>query len=91
MGFCKKAIRLNPIPPSYYFVNLGFAYLGAGQYEEAIEAYNKSIKKQSNNIFAHIHLAGTYSLMGREKDANEAALEVLKIDPEFSLKNVAKG
>lgn len=90
IGFCKKAIRLNPIPPSYYFLNLGGAYYGAGQYEEAIEAYNKSIKKQSNNILAHIALAATYSLMGREKDAHEAALEVLKIDPEFSLRNFAK-
>jgi len=91
IGFCKKAIRLNPVPLSYYFSNLGFAYFGAGQYEEAIEAYNKSIKKQSNSIFVHICLAATYSLMGREKDAHEVALEVLKIDPEFSLRNVAKG
>lgn len=90
IGFCKKAIRLNPVPPSYYFVTLGFAYLVAGQYEEAIEAYNKTVKKQSNFIVAHILLAGTYSLMGREKDAHEAALEVLKIDPEFSLRNLAK-
>jgi len=90
IGFCKKAIRLNPGPPSYYFVTLGFAYLGAGQYEEAIEAYNKGIKKQSNFIIAHILLAGTYSLMGREKDAHEAALEVLKIDPEFSLRKLTK-
>ena len=28
--------------------------------------------------------------MGREKEAHEAALEVLKIDPEFSLKNLGK-
>ena len=35
-------------------------------------------------------LAGTYNLMGRENDAHEAALEVLKIDPEFSLKKFAK-
>ena len=91
IGFCKKAIRLNPIPPSSYFLHLGGAYLGAGQYEEAIEAYNKTIKKQPNNIFGHISLVAAYSLMGREKDAHEAALEVLKIDPEFSLRNVAKG
>ena len=90
IGFCKKAIRLNPVPPSYYFVILGFAYLGAGQYEEAIEAYNKGIKKQSKSIVAHMLLAGTYSLMGRGKDAHEAALEVLKIDPEFSLRKVTK-
>jgi len=71
-------------------VNSRSAYFVAGQYEDAIEAYNKSIKKQSNNIFAHISLAATYSLMGREKDAHEATLEVLKIDPELSLGNFTK-
>ena len=62
----------------------------ARQYEEAIEAFKKSIKRQPNNIFAHVGLTGTYSYMGREKEAHEAALEVLKIDPEFSLKNLGK-
>ena len=90
IGFCKKAIRLNPVPPSYYFVNLGHAYLAAEQYEEAIEAYKKSIKREPNSVSAHIGLAATYSLMGSEKDAHEAAMEVVKIDPEFSLKNFAK-
>ena len=90
IGFCKKAIQLNPFPPSIYLVNLGNAYRATGQYDKAIEAFKKGIKREPNNIFAHIGLAGTYSLMGREKEAHEAALEVLKIDPEFSLKNFAK-
>ncbi len=90
IGFCKKAIRLNPFPPSFYLHHLGGAYRAAGQYDKAIETYNKSIKREPNNVFAHIGLAATYSLMGREKEAHEAALEVLKIDPEFSLKKFAK-
>ena len=69
---------------------MGHAYSAARQYEEAIEAFKKSIKREPNNIFAYVGLTGTYSLMGREKDAHEAALKVLKIDPEFSLKNLAK-
>ena len=90
IGFLKKAIRLNPFPRSIYLFNLGNAYSAARQYEEAIEAFKKSIKRQSNNIFAYVGLTGTYSLMGREKESHEAALEVLKIDPEFSLKKFAK-
>ena len=90
IGFLKKAIRLNPFPRSIYLFNLGNAYCSTGQYEEAIEAFKKSIKQEPNNIFAYVSLTGTYSLMGREKDAHEAALKVLKIDPEFSLKNLAK-
>ena len=90
IGFIKKAIRLNPFPTGYYLNFLGVAYTGAKQYEEAIEAYKKSIKREPKSIFPHINLAWTYSLMGREKDAHEAALEVLKIEPDFSLKNFAK-
>jgi adenylate cyclase len=90
IGFIKKSIRLNPFPPAFYLHHLGNAYRAAGQYDKAIEAYKKSIKREPNNIFAHIGLAGTYSFTGREKEAHEAALEVLKIDPEFSLKNFAK-
>ena len=90
IGFLKKAIRLNPFPRSIYLVNLGNAYCATGQYEEAIESFKKGIKREPDNIFAHIGLTATYSLMGREKEAHEAALEVLKIDPEFSLKKLAK-
>ena len=90
IGFCKKAIQLNPFPPSIYLVNLGNAYRATGQYDKAIEAFKKGIKREPNSIFAYVSLTGTYSLMGREKEAHEAALKVLKIDPEFSLKNLAK-
>lgn len=71
-------------------MNLGNSYRATGQYEEAIETFEKSIKREPDNIFAHIGLTATYSLMGHEKEAHEAALEVLKIDPEFSLKKFAK-
>ena len=88
--FIKKSIWLNPFPPGFYLMNLGNAYCATGQYEEAIEAFKKSIKQEPNNIVAHAGLAATYSYMGREKEAHEAALEVLKIDPEFSPKKSVK-
>jgi tetratricopeptide (TPR) repeat protein len=88
--FIKKSIRLNPFPPGFYLMNLGNAYRSTGQYEEAIEAFKKSIKQEPNNIVAHAGLTATYSYMGRERDAHEAALEVLKIDPEFSPKKSVK-
>jgi len=83
--FCNKAIRLNPMPPAVYFCNLGFAYRGAELYKEAIEAFKKSIEIQPDFIFSHIGLAGSYSLLGSEKEAYEAGLAVRKINPEFSL------
>ena len=43
-----------------------------------------------NDIISHIGLAGTYSMMGREKEARAEAAEVLRINPKFSLDGYAK-
>jgi len=88
--FVKKATRLNPIPPAYYFVYLGAANRVLGQYEEAISAYKKAIYKQPTLLFAHIGLAASYVYLGREEEAHTEAAEVLEIDPKFSLERYAK-
>jgi len=86
----KKAIALNPVPPSYYLCHLGSAYRALGRYEEAIEAYKKGLHREPDNIFAHMGLAATYSLMGHEEEAGAEAAEVLRIDPNLSLKDMEK-
>jgi TolB-like protein/Tfp pilus assembly protein PilF len=86
----EKAIRLNPIAPSYYFHMLGMAYRETGRYEESITACKKAIKRQPSNLFAHLILASTYSLLDRKEEARAAAAEVLRISPKFSLDYFAK-
>ena len=81
----KKAIRLNPFPPSYYLMFLGSAYSSVRQYEEAIDALKKSIHLEPNNLFAHVILAATFIKAEREEEAHNQAAEVLRIDPKFSL------
>jgi adenylate cyclase len=81
----KKAIRLNPMPTSNYFDSLGSSYLGLERYEEAVESFKKAVKVSPTDIFARYLLTSTYSLMGLESEARKEALEVLSIDPDFSL------
>ena len=50
----------------------------------------KALQREPNNIFAHTNLAGTYILMGREKEARAEAAEVLRINPKFSVDFWAK-
>ena len=38
----KKAIRLNPIPPTFYLFGLGMSYSLAGQHEKGIEWCEKA-------------------------------------------------
>jgi adenylate cyclase len=86
----KKAIRLNPIPPSWYLNDLGYAYSQVGRYEEAISAYKKALHHTPDNLFVHLGLAFAYISSGRQEEARAAASEVLRIDPMFSLDKLEK-
>jgi len=86
----EKAIRLNPNGPTWYFLNFGHSYRFTGQYQEAITQYKRALRVAPNNIMAHISLAGTYSLLGRDEEAHAEAAEVIRINPKFSLESFAK-
>jgi adenylate cyclase len=87
----KKAIRLNPIPQSYYFLKLGRAYRMKEQYEKALASCKKALDQNPNDLFAYVDHAATYILMGRKEEASDAAAEVLKRSPNFSIEHFVKG
>ncbi len=88
--FFQSAIRLNPKPPNTYLRHYAVALRDTGRYEEAIAQLKKAIEREPRDIMSYIVLASTYSRAGREKEARQAAAEVLKINPKFSLENLAK-
>jgi adenylate cyclase len=84
----QKAIRLNPNPVSSfltYHMQLGQAFMYTGRYEEAVSAYKKAVERMPKYPWSHLMLAATYSMMGREKEAQAEVAEVLSISPKFSL------
>jgi adenylate cyclase len=86
----KKAIRLSPIPPARCLFNMAACYRIIGQYEDAIAIYKKILQKQPDQMLAHLGLAATLMLAGREDEARTQAAELLRIDPKFSLERFAK-
>ena len=86
----KKAMRLNPISPWYYFYWLGLGHWVMGQYEEAIAAYKKMLHLRPTSLVAHIVLTTSYSLLGRDEEARAEAAEVLRLNPKFSVDKYAK-
>jgi adenylate cyclase len=90
--FFKKSLRLSPLPidPST-LGRLGQAYRQLGQYEEAVATYKKALQLYgADHLPAHVTLAGVYALMGREQEAHAEAVEVMRIDPKFSLESYAR-
>jgi adenylate cyclase len=85
--FFKKAIRLNPFPPNWYLFSLGQTYSLSGQYNEAIATFNSALQRNPNDFSANIGLAMTYSFMGQNKKARTFGKEVLRLYPDFSLKD----
>jgi adenylate cyclase len=89
INLIKKGMLLNPFPPLHYQLWLGHAYRLLAQYRKAIEVYEKILKRQPDNLWAHIWLTATYITLGYEEDARRHAEEVLKVDPTFSVEQYA--
>jgi adenylate cyclase len=85
-----KAFRLNPLPPTWYFHFLGHAHYLVGRYEEAIVEYKKALQHSPENLMANIGLTASYSSLGHKKEAQALAVNVLKINPKFSLADFEK-
>jgi tetratricopeptide (TPR) repeat protein len=85
----EKVIRLNPFGPATMYANLGGALRAAERYEEAVSAFKKTTQLAPDNFHYRVRLAVTCSLMGREREARTEAAEVLRINPKFSVDELA--
>jgi adenylate cyclase len=81
----KEAIRLNPKPPTTYLRFYGIAFRDSGRYDEAIVQAQKATEQEPKDLIAWILLTSSLSLAGRDEEAREAAKEILKIRPKFSV------
>ena len=86
----QKAIRRSPFDQSFYLLQLGATYNDLGHYEDAIKAYKKVLQYAPDNIFAHLGLTASYIYVNEDDKAREAAAEVLRINPNFSVERYAK-
>ena len=86
----EKSMRLNPIPPAEHLNYLGYAYRSLGRYQDAIEVHEKVLRHSPNNVFAHIWLTAAYSALGREEEARQQAKKLIRVDPTFSVRQLAE-
>jgi adenylate cyclase len=90
LAMAKEAIRLNPIPPGFYYQNITHLYCLTGQYEEAIKVGKEATRVEPNNFTLRAFLTIAYSLHGRQEEARIEAAEVLRINPKFRVEHWAK-
>ena len=75
IGYLKQAMRQDPQYPAWYLWNLGHAHYLAGQYELAVDIFQRALVKDSDFWPSHAFLALSYDALG---DSDKAVVEIGK-------------
>ena len=86
----RQAIRLNPMAPSWYFHNLAAIYRNLKNYNEAEIWAEKAVQQEPKNNISRLVLCSIYSLLKKDEEARIEANEIMKLNPQFSLKKFKK-
>jgi tetratricopeptide (TPR) repeat protein len=79
-------LRLKALPiDDRCLYGVASAYALAGRLEEAAALSQRLLQQFPNSLPSHLQLADIYSHLGRETEAQAAAAEVLRLNPNFSL------
>jgi adenylate cyclase len=87
----KKAMRLSPFYRPGLLRALGNNYRLSGRLEEAVACYRESLKRESGYLAPYVNLASVLGELGGVEEAREAAREVLRQEPGFSISGYAMG
>ena len=82
--------RLSPRYPAWILGMEGLAQHMLGRHEDAIVTLNEDIRRLPRGPFARPRLIAVYADLDRLEEARAAAAELLKLNPEFSVKNYVK-
>jgi adenylate cyclase len=85
IGFVKKAMRVDPKYGPWILLWLGDSYYLMRRYDEAISLYQEAVHRAPNYLSPHRMLAATYAELGRQKEAQAEAAEVMRLNPAFSV------
>ena len=83
----ETALRLSPRDPNVTWWEFYICHLHSHleQWEQTIEWCNKSIASGNETQWPYTDLAAAHGWLGHMKEAKEAAAQVLKYDPSFTI------
>jgi tetratricopeptide (TPR) repeat protein len=85
------AIRLSPLDPRLFLSQTGMAYAHffSGRYEEGLSWASSATQSQQNFPGPQRTLMANLAMAGRITEARQACYALLKIDPTFSIADIA--
>ena len=91
MELIKRAMRVCPLYRPGFLRALGAAYRFSGHPEEAVWAFRESLKREPSYLAPHVNLTSTLGELGRIEEAKDAAREILRLAPNFSIETYMDG
>lgn len=85
VGLERQALRLNPLNPTNYLVELGRAYVQLGKLDEAKAVLQQVVTRRPRWMNARALLVAACHGMGLASEAVEQAQEILRLRPSFRL------
>jgi adenylate cyclase len=78
----ERAMKINPLHPYWYWQEYGLAKYSCGQYEQAIEAFNKNADMADYDL---AFIAACFEALGNHQEAKQMVNKLLAIEPAGSV------
>ncbi len=88
VGLIERAMRFSPFYPDWYLGMLGLSYRLLERYDEAIDIDLMRLERSPQNVFSNFRLAVVYEEIDRHADACTQVAELLRKNPDASLRQI---
>jgi TolB-like protein len=90
---CETALQLAPFRPVNYVMQLAWSLTGNAQYNASIPLFKEVIDRSPQSFFAYLAFKGltaAYELTDRHAEAQWAAENVMRMNPDFTLEKESR-
>src|SRR5829696_1479091 len=86
----QRAIRLSPRDPMHFYslFGIGHAHFAKGDYDKAIEAFERGLGEQPSAFFAYRPLTASYAKANRVEEARRSLAVLLRAYPGLTISKV---
>ncbi len=82
-----RGLRLDPVPPGWYWGALADTYLRMQRWEQSIPVFERCLVESTDLIWCRAGLTVAYARSGRMIDARRSAQDWRKIDPKIKARD----
>src|SRR6266849_5615062 len=84
-------MRLDPLQSPFYATGwLGIANFSLKRYGEAVRLLRECVSRLPDLLWPHLWLASAYAQSGHVEEARQEAVELLRINPGFTIESLKR-